>query len=157
MSTTTLNKHLAPLAYLIGTTWTGEFAQSTPDKPMVDVMRFERALSGNGIRILHSINRGEYGGETMIMWDNESGQLVYWYFTTSGFYTRGTMVAESDHYTAHEVVTGNANGVTEVRAKSHRTPDGSMRTTSQYFKDGAWVEGHSVTYTPTPEADVVFQ
>ena len=156
MSELTLNEHLARLDWLVGRTWTGEFQGSTPERPMIDVMRCERALNGNAIRILHSVNGGEYGGETIMMWDPAAGELMYYYFTTSGFYTRGSMVAGDGHYTAHETVTGNEAGITEVKSKSHLTPDGKMRVQSQYFKEQSWVEGHEVVYEASSD-EVVFR
>ena len=157
MSTVDLNEHLAPLAFLVGATWKGELSSSTPDKPVVDVLRCERALNGNAIRMLHSINDGEYGGETIVVWDPTEGVIVYYYFTTSGFYTRGTMELGEGHYTAHEAVTGNTNGITAVTSHAHLTPDGNFSVASQYFREGEWIEGHSVVYTPTPEAEVHFR
>src|ERR687896_1633222 len=81
-----LNPRLAPLRPLAGKTWRGVFPESKPDKPMVDVSRFEVALNGQAVRNLHSINDGEYGGETLIVWDQEKQALVFYYFTTDGFY-----------------------------------------------------------------------
>ena len=154
MATKLLNQYLQPLAPFLGT-WRGEFADSTPDKPKVDVVHWEAAMHGNAIRILHSVNCGEYGGETIVMWDENTKKLVYFYFTTSGFFTSGEMSAETDHYTTTEKVSGNAGGVTEVRASAHLTPDGRMSVASQYFKEGAWVEGHEITYQSAPGEEVI--
>jgi len=156
MANQQLNDHLISLAPFLGI-WRGEFADSTPDKPKVDVARWERALNGNAVRILHSVNDGQYGGETLIVWDPDEASLVSYYFTTSGFYTRGTMSAGDDHFVSHEVVTGSSSGITEVKSTSHLTPDGSFRVVSQYFRNGAWVEGHEVTYHRDDSAEVVFQ
>jgi hypothetical protein len=53
---------------LLAKTWKGALKSSEPDKlatanlpearPVVDVMRWERALNGKAIRVLHSINDG---------------------------------------------------------------------------------------------------
>jgi len=48
-----LNAHLEHLRPLLKT-WKGTFNESKPDKPTVDVQRWERALNGQAIRILHS-------------------------------------------------------------------------------------------------------
>lgn len=56
----TLDPHLEPLRPLLDTTWKATFPNSTPEKPIVDVARWERALNGKAIRILHSINDGTY-------------------------------------------------------------------------------------------------
>lgn len=37
-----LAEQLEPLRPFLGKTWTGEFASSTPEKPLADVMRWER-------------------------------------------------------------------------------------------------------------------
>ncbi|MCH8013104.1 MAG: hypothetical protein IIA61_14375 [Candidatus Marinimicrobia bacterium] len=87
-----LSDHLKPFAPYIGKTWKGEFVGSTPEKPIYDISRWERALNGNAIRIIHSVNNGQYGGESIVMWDAKKRSLVFWYFTTDGFYTQGTMM-----------------------------------------------------------------
>ena len=54
----TLDTHLEPLRPLLGKTWRGEFKNSTPEKPIVDVSRWERILNGKAVRVMHSINEG---------------------------------------------------------------------------------------------------
>src|SRR4051812_37431787 len=76
-----IDTHLEKLQPLLGKTWKGAFANSKPDKPTVDVMKWERILNGQAVRILHSINDGVYGGETIIRWDKEKQAVVYYYFT----------------------------------------------------------------------------
>jgi len=91
-----LSEHLKPLQSYIGKTFKGEFSDSTPENPTYDIQYWERALNGNAIKITHSVNNGEYGGESMIMWDAKLESLVSWYFTTAGFYTQATMIIEND-------------------------------------------------------------
>ncbi len=141
----------------IGKTWKGEFANSTPEKPVFDVSRWERALNGQAIRILHSVNNGEYGGESIIFWDNQKKSLVFYYFTTAGFYTTGTATFENGKFISHETVTGNQDGISEVKAIGELTADGKMHSKSQYLKNGKWVDGHEVTYVEDPTAQVIFK
>ena len=47
-----LHPRLEPLRPFLEKTWTGAFKNSTPEKPVVDVMRWERALNGKAVRIL---------------------------------------------------------------------------------------------------------
>jgi len=152
-----LNPHLAPLRLLVGKTWRGVFRKSTPEKPVVDVSRFEAALNGQAVRNLHSINDGEYGGETLMVWDKEKQAIVYYYFTTAGFYTTGTIHPESDGFTSHEVVTGDADGVTEVKARFNLLPDGRLHAHTEYLKQGKWVEGRDMDYVEAPDASVKFR
>jgi hypothetical protein len=141
----------------IGKTWKGEFANSTPEKPVIDVSRWERALNGQAIRILHSVNNGEYGGESIIFLDKQKSSLVFYYFTTAGFFTTGTMKLEDGKMISHEYVTGNQDGITEVKSTSELTADGKLLSKSQYLQKGKWVQGHEVTYVEDPSAQVVFK
>src|SRR5262245_33334512 len=51
-----LDEHLAPLRPFLGKTWKGEFKNSTPEKPRFDISRWERALNGKAVRVVHSVN-----------------------------------------------------------------------------------------------------
>ena len=141
----------------IGKTFRGELPASKSGKPQIDVSRWERALNGRAVRNLHSINDGEYGGETLIFWDADRQQIRYWYFTTAGFFTEGTMSFGSGGYTAHEVVSGNQNGITEVKSTGSLKSDGTLLTSSQYLKNGTWVPGHSGQYREHPGLVPVFR
>jgi hypothetical protein len=152
-----LDPHLAPLRPLLGKTWRGVFPDSTPEKPKVDVSRFEAALNGQAVRNLHSINDGAYGGETLIVWDKEKQALVYYYFTTAAFYTTGTLRAEEGGFEAHEVVKGDADGVTEVKSVYRILPDGRLHAKTQYLKQGRWVDGRDMHYVEAPGAVVKFK
>lgn len=152
-----VNEHLKPFLPFVGKTWRGEFANSTPEKPMVDISRWELVLNGQAIRVLHSVNDGIYGGETIVMWDKEKEQLVFFYFTTAGFYTTGTFTLEDGKFVSHEKVTGNQNGVTEVKATGELLPDGRMHSKSQYLQNGQWVDGHEIFYKEDPDAKIRFK
>jgi hypothetical protein len=147
--------HFEPLRPLIGRTWRGEFKESTPEKPVIDVSRWELALGGKVVRVLHSVNDGAYGGETIITWDESKKSLVFHYFTTAGFHTTGVIAAENGAIVSRETVVGNANGITEVRATYRFTADGRLESTASYLKKGEWVGGREVTYVESPEARVI--
>ncbi len=152
-----LAKPLEPLAPLVGKTWKGTFKESTPEKPMHDVARWERALNGQAVRVLHSVNDGMYGGETLIIWDAAKNSLVYYYFTTAGFHTTGTLSVDGGKFTSREKVTGNAQGITEVESVTELRPDGTMRVTAAYLKDGQKAGGREVVYVEDPTAQVIFK
>lgn len=152
-----LAEPLKPFEPYIGKTWRGEFANSTPDKPVIDISRWERALNGQAVRILHSVNNGEYGGETILFWDKKKESLVFYYFTTAGFYTNGAAKFEDGKFISHEVVTGNQDGVTEVKAIGEILPGGKLRSSSQYLKNGEWVQGHEIIYVEDASAQVIFK
>ena len=152
-----LDPHLAPFKPLVGKTWRGVFPNSKPDKPVVDVSRFEVALNGQAVRSLHSINDGQYGGESLMVWDKEKQTVVFYYFTTGGFYTTGTIQPEEGGFTSHEIVKGDADGVTEVKAAFRVLPDGRLHVHAEYLKQGKWVEGRDVHYVEATDAKVKFK
>lgn len=152
-----MNPHLEPLQPLLGKTWRGEFPNSTAAKPVVDVSRYELALNGQVVRNLHSINDGEYGGESLMTWDREKQTLVYAYFTTGGFHTTGTLRAEDGALVAHEVVMGDPDGVTEVKATFRVLPDGRLHVKSEHRKAGRWVVGRDMFYVEDSRATVRFK
>ena len=155
--TPSLNPHLAPLAPLLGKTWKGTFKDSKPDHPVIDVAHWERALNGQAVRQIHSINGGAYGGETMFIWDEKKQAVAYYYFTTGGFMTTGTLQVKDGHFVTSEQVSGDADGVTEVRATSEIQADGKFHVKAEYLKQGQWVTGHEVTYAEDPTGDVIFK
>jgi hypothetical protein len=149
--------HLEPLARFVGKTWRGEASTHSPETPMVDISHWEWALNGRAIRILHSVNDGEYGGESIVMWDPEAEALSVHYFTTAGFMTRATLEVLEDGYRSVEDVSGHEGGITRVEAVAHVLPDGRLRSTSRYLRNGDWVDGHSITYAEAPSAKVIFR
>jgi len=93
----------------------------------------------------------------MIMWDAKVESLVSWYFTTAGFYTQATMIIENDKLVSYEKVTGNENGITEVKSIMQLLSNGQLHTKSEYLQNGKWVDGHEIYYKEAPEAQVIFQ
>jgi hypothetical protein len=152
-----VNAHFAPLAPLLGKTWRGVMSPPGAAKPVVDVSRFELALNGQAVRNRHSIDDGAYGGETFIVWEEARQSLVYYYFTTAGFYTTGTMSVEDGAIVSHEIVKGSAGGVSEVKATSRVLPDGRLLVRSRYLKNGQWEDGRETYYVEDPTAVVRFK
>jgi hypothetical protein len=152
-----LHEKLKVFEPLLGNTYRGEFADSTPAMPKFDVSKWERAMNGQAVRILHSVNDGVYGGETILMWDKKTEKITYWYFTTSGFHTEGTMDVNGNEWSSTEKVTGESSGITEVKSTSTLDQKGNLKTSAKYLQNGKWIPGHEVEYIPSPEAKVVFR
>jgi hypothetical protein len=153
----TLNPHLEVFRPYIGKTWKGEFKESTPEKPMFDISRWDRVLNGQAIRVLHSVNDGEYGGESIIMWDAKKNRLAAFYFTTAGFFTESVMTADVNKFTAHEMVTGEGSGITEVKSTTEIIAGSGFHTKAQYLQNGEWVDGHEIRYVEYSEGRVIFK
>jgi hypothetical protein len=149
-----LDEHLAPFAPFVGKTWRGEFKNATKEKPQFDVSRWDVALKGKAIRILHSVNNGIYGGESLVMWDPTKKSLVSFYFTTAGFFTEATIEFKDGKMFSREIVRGQQSGITEVEATTELT-GGQMHVKSRYLKNGQWIDGRETTYIEAPEAKVV--
>jgi hypothetical protein len=152
-----LDAHLQDLAPYVGKTFQGEFTDAVSGKKSVDVQVWEEMLGGKAIRITHSLNEGQYGGESIVFWDGKIEQVAFYYFTTAGFFTHGTMKLEDGAFTAVEKVEGGAGGITEVRSSSTRLEDGRLHMKSEYLKDGQWTPGHEIFYEENPEAELIFQ
>lgn len=156
LSQDALSDHLNPLRPFLGT-WKGKVSENKSGEPVFDISRWERILNGNGIRILHSVNDGAYGGETIIVWDKNKASLVFYYFTTAGFHTEGTIKIENGKMKSHEYVEGNENGITEVEATSEIISEMKMKTTSRFFQNNQWGEESTATYIFDPEAEIIFK
>ena len=152
-----LSEHLMPFEPYLGKTFKGKFTHSAPEKPVYDISHWERALNGNAIRILHSVNNGEYGGESIIMWDTEKESLTSWYFTTAGFYTKATFEFDGKRLISLEDVSNNQNGITQVKAIIQLLPGGKLQNRSKYLMNNTWVDGHEIYYEENPDAKVVFK
>ena len=151
-----LSPQLEPLRPFIGKTWRSVPPEGS-EKPAIDVSKWERALNGTAVRVLHSVNDGEYAGETLIFWDAEKSSVVFYYFTTAGHHTNGTLVIADGKLIGSEKVSGEANGITEVRSTTEILPDGRMHSAAEYLQKGAWVPGHEFFYIEDPKAQVVFK
>lgn len=151
----TLDPKLEPLRPWLGKTWKQQ--PNEPGAGKIDVARWERALNGKAVRILHSIDNGAYGGETIVMWDRKKEAVVYHYFTTGGFTTNGTMKFEDGKMITHEHVSGEAGGVSEVRGTGTLQEDGTFRMKTEYLKNGKWQPGRDAVYREDAAAEVVFK
>lgn len=138
--------------------WEGDLTEPGKEQKMIDRSSWSRALNGQAIKTVHSINDGEYGGETMIFWDQKQKKIAYYYFTTAGFYTHGTMTYNpaTQSIEALENVENNAQGITQVRSHSVLDKSGKLKISSEYLQNGKWVKGHGALYKRVPHTEVKF-
>ncbi len=139
----------------LGKTYRGELSEEAGKS--VDIGKYERILNGTAVRHTHSLNEGEYGGETIIYYNAENKRIEFYYFTTAGFFTNGYMIFEENKIVSFEKVTGNSNNITEVKALSEIMSDGSISVESMYLKEGKWIKGHSAIYRESPGAEIIFK
>jgi hypothetical protein len=152
-----IHPKLAFLSPFLGKTYIGDLTMGAQAEKKTDIACWERILNGQGIRIVHSVNQGEYGGETIIFVDPKRQIPVFYYFTTAGFMTTGTIWEDQGALVSEEDVQGNPNGITKVRATSTLQEDGTILGISEYLKEGTWVQGHQVRYRVTTEQQPIFR
>ena len=154
-----LHPKLEPLRPYLNQYWQGDLTQPGKEGQVIDRLLWSRALNGQAIKTVHSINDGQYGGESFIFWDETKQSLAYYYFTTAGFYTHGTLNinVQTGELVALETVKNSQNGISEVKSFSRIMPDGTLQTKSSYLQNGHWVEGHSATYKPVEQQHIIFK
>ena len=67
------------------------------------------------------------------------------------------MREEDGALVSHEIVKGDADGVSEVKAVYRLLPDGRLHAKTQYLKQGKWVEARDMHYVEAPSATVKFK
>lgn len=154
-----LHPKLEPFRPYLDKHWQGDLTQPGASEKVTDRSYWSRTLNGQAIKTVHSINDGQYGGESFIFWDEKQQSLAYYYFTTAGFYTHGTITFDENtsEIIALETVENNQNGITQVKSYSRVMPDGTLKTKSSYLQNGNWVEGHSATYKEVAQQQIIFQ
>lgn len=151
-----LIKELELLKPFVGKTYRGIMGDPNGEHS-IDIQSWERILNGTSIRIMHSVDDGAYGGESILYWDKQKERIAYYYFTTAGFITHGYMLVEKVKYTAFETVEGSEQGITEVKSTTVLNEDGSLTASAEYFKNGKWIPGHKIEYTLDMNAKLKFK
>ena len=151
-----LSVHLIEMKPFIGNTYKGDFINSTKENPMFDVLSFERALNGNAIKVIHSVNNGEFGGETMVMWNPEKGGLQSWYFTSAGSLTIQNVQIKKDTFISIENVERNQNGITKVKTIFEVLHGDQIKKRTKYLMNNLWKDGSQTLYNTVNGLKPVF-
>ena len=151
-----LSDHLNEMKPFIGNTYRGNFINSTKENPMIDILSFERALNGNAVKVIHSVNKGEFGGETMVMWNPEEGGLQSWYFTSAGSLTIQNVKIKKDTFTSIENVERNQNGITKVKTIIKVLDGNQIKKRTKYLMNNLWKDGSEIIYNKVIDHKPVF-
>ena len=141
-----LSEHLIEMELFIGNTYKGNFINSTRENPMIDILSFERSLNGNAIKVIHSVNNGEFGGETMVMWNPEKERLQSWYFTSAGSLTIQNVQIKKDTFISTENVERNKNGITKVKTIIEVLHGNQIKKRTKYLMNNLWKDGSETIY-----------
>ena len=155
-SKTFLSDHLTGLKPFIGNTYKGNFINSTIENPMIDVLSFERALNGNAVKVIHSVNNGEFGGETIVMWNPEKEGLQSWYFTSAGSLTMQNVQIKKDTFISIEDVSGNQNGITKVKTIIEVLHGNQIQKRTKYLINNLWKDGNEIIYKKVNDLKPIF-
>ena len=151
-----LSEHLIEMKPFIGNTYKGNFINSTKENPMTDIISFERALNGNAVKVIHSVNKGEFGGETIVMWNPEKGGLQSWYFTSAGSLTIQNVQIKKDTFISIENVERNQNGITKVKTIIEVLNGTQITKRTKYLINNLWKDGSETTYNKVHDHKPVF-
>ncbi len=152
-----LSVHLKDFQPYIGKKFKGEFFNSTPDNPLYDITSWERILNGKAIRITHSVNNGEYGGETIIMWDPNQDKLISRYFTTAGTMSLATMKFDNNRLISIEDVSNNQNGIKKIKTIIQFIDDGKLMHRVKYQINNIWQDAHEIIYYKIQNEPIIFK
>ncbi len=139
----------APFEPMIGRSWRGT---GTAGAGVEDIQRWDWAIGGHAVRVVHSVNGGAYAGETLIFRDRDSGDFIFHYFTTGGFHTTGTMTPTGPGTFEVEETVHGAEGIEKLRSTAALGADGVYRVRSSTERDGRWVEVGGFDYQEDPSA-----
>ena len=141
-----LSEHLVGFYSYLGNTYEGNFINSTKENPMIDILSFERVLNGSAVKMIHSVNDGEFGGETIIMWDSEKNSLRSWYFTSAGSLTLQHVEVNGEKFISVEDVSNNQNGIMKVKTIIELLHGNKLQKRTKYLMDNLWMEWNDMIY-----------
>ncbi len=145
---------MAPFAPVAGKSWRG-VGKGPDGKPIVDIARYEMILGGRALQTTHRLEGGDYGGRTIIFFDEGAKKYVFHYFTTAGFHTIGEIIPTKTGFTSVEAVQ-NHHEIAEVRAEAV-FGDGTIRVISSHVThDGAVSDGDELFYREIKDPGVLF-
>lgn len=148
-----LHQELEPMRPFLGITWRGDLTDPGSKHRRFDVVRYDRTLNGEVIRMLHSVNNGDLGGEMLIRYNEEAGRVEYHYFTSAGFLSTGTIRFRGLGFVAEDDVKDG-----QVPMRTLRRIDGDRLVSStQMLRDGRWTKGTEQFYEPAPDEKIRYR
>ena len=152
-----LSKHLVDFDIFIGKKFQGEFYNSTKENPLIDIIYFERILNGEAIRISHSVNHGEYGGEYVITWNSDKEKIESYYFSTGGGIRVSNIDITNNEISIKEDFSKNENGIKKVKKIFRLDPEGFLENNIKYMINNMWIKSHEMIYTRNDSAKIIFR
>lgn len=145
---------LAAFAPFSGKIFRGEWTD--PDgKRIVDIAKYRLILNGRALQSTHRLEGSDYGGRTIIFFDEGAKSYVFHYFTTGGFHTSGTMRLVEGGLVSEEKVEGHAT-IGSVRSNVTFRPDEILVDVVYVGKDGSQTPDIQRVYKPIADPGPLF-
>jgi hypothetical protein len=145
------------LAPIVGKVWVGEDVNAASGERTVSVEQWEWILGGKAVRVTQSVNDGELGIQYTYFIDPLTSALAFQSVSTLGGYSKGTVTIKDGKMIRHEKVIGSPP-ITDVIVTATIAPDGTMKTSSEYYAGRKLVPGgHEYHYHVDPNAKVTFR
>jgi hypothetical protein len=148
-----LHPKLEELRPFLGVTWKGDLSDPGAKARRTDIVRYDRTLNGEVVRMLHSMNNGDFGGEMIIRFSEEKEAVEYHYFTSAGFYVQGIMTFRGGRMIAED---RDAQGQPVIRTVRSLKGERLISKT-QMYRDGGWTQGTEQFYEPAPEEKIRYR
>ncbi len=128
-------ERFAPVGELAGRCWVGRLGEGKGR----DVQCFDWAIDGRFLRNRHRLTGpgGVYQGETLYGWDPGQGVLRYWYFTSLGGVSEGTVERQGEGWVFRERYRGS-EGEMELRTAFSRDGDDAFSVDTRVLREGRW-------------------
>lgn len=127
---------LAPMRFLVGSCWKGEF----PGGKVTNTHCFEAVHGGVHIRDRHVVEGapGPYSGETLFRWDPAAKVIRYAYDASDGGHSDGTARAVDGGLAFEDAYTGADGKPLTMRAAWIRDGDEAYVDHTEALENGAW-------------------
>ena len=139
----------------IGKYFKGSINNVSKLKSSSEVIYFQRILNGQAIRISHSINHGEFGGETIIAWNDSNNLLESIYFSTGGTIKK-SIVEIKDHKVILLEDLINDNSIKKVKTTYKLLLNGNLEKEIKYYIDKTWRKSHVLIYKNDKNSKLIF-
>lgn len=139
---------LAPLAFLVGSCWTGTF----PDGKATDTHCFESMYDGHFIRDRHIVKGGKpYQGETIYGWDARAKKIVFTYWNSDGGISTGSAEPAAGEIVFPETHALQGGGQMTIKTVWSKTGTDAYDVYAAQLKDGQWREMWRMTMRRTAD------
>jgi hypothetical protein len=150
-------EHPAPLQRIFAALCGRTFVAPFPDGDLTDTQTFAWMLGGHFVRNRHTVSNAEgkvlYEGETVYTVDARSGDVVWWYWNTTGGYVVGTLTVEGERVVFEGENHAPEGQPVRVRGAWEQISAEGLVSTSYFEEEGGWRERFRMKFVPVEAAE----